>query len=87
MAKDIIRFAAHDRSQDDGDDEVKCARCGKMIPGDSLRCPKCGVHFQGQAQDYYHASEMPTTGQPMWVIATAVVLLIFMIAVIALAAF
>jgi hypothetical protein len=86
MTKDIIRFEEQDRSQDDDDNEVKCARCGKMIPGDSLRCPKCGVHFQGQAQDFYHASEMPTAGQPMWVIVTAVVLLLFTIAVIAIVA-
>lgn len=38
------RSATADRRQ-----LVACAHCGRLIPTHSTRCPKCGVHFEGEA--------------------------------------
>ena len=38
------RSATADRRQ-----LVACAHCGRLIPTHSIRCPKCGVHFEGDA--------------------------------------
>lgn len=74
---DILNFGEHQRNHDDGDDSVRCARCGKLILATSLRCPECGVHFQGEAQDFIHPSEQPIQRmKPSWVVIAAIVLLI-----------
>ena len=33
-------------------DWVRCARCKKRIRATETQCPKCGVHFQGEAYDF-----------------------------------
>lgn len=73
---DILSFDAHRRRRDEDDDSVRCARCGKTILATSLRCPECGVHFQGEAQDFIHPSDRPSTAKPLWVIVAAILLLI-----------
>jgi hypothetical protein len=73
---DILSFDEHRRSRDDDDDTVRCARCGKTILATSLRCPECGVHFQGEAQDFIHPTERRAHTKPNWVIVAAIVLLI-----------
>lgn len=49
---------------------------GKPILATSLRCPECGVHFQGEAQDFIHPSGRPSNVKPLWVIVAAILLLI-----------
>jgi hypothetical protein len=75
VGDDILSFEDHRRRQDENASLVRCARCGKMILATATRCPECGVHFQGEAQDYVHPSEQPTGGRPGWVVVLAVVLL------------
>jgi hypothetical protein len=83
MSDDVLKFRdqpeEYDHDLDDG--LVLCARCGASIPGTSTRCPKCRVHFHGQAQDFFHPSEQSPTharGFP-WVIAIAVVVVLALI--------
>ena len=73
---DILSFNDHRRNRDDDDDSVRCARCGKTILATSLRCPECGVHFQGEAQDFVHPPEQRAQVKPIWIIVAAIVLLI-----------
>ena len=47
---------------------------------DETRCPECGVHFQGRAEDFWHPSEQITGGRPLWVVVVAIALLAMMIA-------
>ncbi|WP_413748946.1 hypothetical protein [Variovorax sp. Varisp62] len=35
-----------------GPDEVPCIRCKEPVFGYALRCPHCGVHFSGRAEDF-----------------------------------
>jgi hypothetical protein len=86
VGDDILNFEEHRRRQDQNASLVRCARCGKMILATALRCAECGIHFQGEAQDYLHASEQPTRGhRPGWVVAIAIVL--FVTVVISVLAF
>lgn len=36
----------------EGPSHVPCAHCDAMIIASATRCPECGVHFRGQAQDF-----------------------------------
>jgi DNA-directed RNA polymerase subunit RPC12/RpoP len=73
--------------EDKEEDDVRCARCRKWIPAFSIRCPECGVRFEGQAQDYegeedeYRSVFYGTLGGglPLWIVLTALVLLALMI--------
>ena len=66
--------------EDNEEDDVRCARCRQWIPAFSTRCPKCGVNFEGQAQDFdEEEEEYHRRGLPWWVILTAIVLLALMI--------
>ena len=78
MGDDILSFEDHRRHRDD-DDLVRCARCGKKILATVLRCPECGVHFQGEAQDFSHPSEGGKTDRPLWIIIVALVLLFILV--------
>lgn len=75
MSDDILSFEDHRQRRNENANLVRCARCGRMILATATRCPDCGVHFQGEAQDYLYPSERPTSGHPVWVVAVAVVLL------------
>ena len=75
MGDDILSFKDHRQRQDENASLVRCARCGKRILATATRCPECGVHFQGEAQDYLHPSEQPTGGCTGWVVAVAFVVL------------
>jgi hypothetical protein len=45
-----------------------------------VRCPVCGVHFQGEAQDYLHSSEKLEGGRyPWWIAALAALLLLALV--------
>lgn len=76
-----LSFEEHRRKRDDNPSLVPCAKCGKRILATATRCPECGVHFQGEAQEFTHASERepPARGVPAWVIALAVLFLFAML--------
>ncbi len=67
--------------REDWDIRVRCANCGKSIPAVATRCPDCRFDFHGEAQDFeYEADEEIRPHRlPMWVIITAVVLLMMMV--------
>lgn len=75
MADDILNFNEH-RRRDGNDDLVRCARCGKMILATAMRCPECGVHFQGQAYEFDKSSERKATGRPIWIMVIAILALL-----------
>ncbi len=79
MDDDIISFEKHRQRREKNASLVRCARCGKMILATATQCPECGIHFQGEAQDYLHRSERTSGGQPRWVTVVAVVLLVVLI--------
>ncbi len=76
-----LNFEAHRRRRDENPSLVPCARCGKTILATATRCPECGIHFQGEAQDFVHESErdVSTRSTPAWVVALAVLVLIAML--------
>jgi hypothetical protein len=76
-----LSFEEHRRRRDDNPSLVPCARCGKGILATATRCPECGVHFQGEAQEFAHESERepPVRGAPMWVLVLAVLLVLAMV--------
>ncbi|MCE9560771.1 MAG: hypothetical protein K8U57_01825 [Planctomycetes bacterium] len=80
MDDEPLSFEEHRRRRDENASTVRCARCGEWIVATATRCPECGIHFQGEAQDFAHPSESPTgqNGQPRWVIGIAVLLLVAM---------
>lgn len=80
MDNETLNFEEHRRRLEEGADTVRCARCGGWITAAATRCPECGVHFQGEAQDFTHPSEMPQTSARLspWIIAVAVLLLLGM---------
>jgi uncharacterized membrane protein YvbJ len=63
MADNVRKFGEHRRRREDDPTRVRCARCGKLIPMAATRCPECGVHFQGQAFQFSHASEHEGTSR------------------------
>jgi predicted amidophosphoribosyltransferase len=69
-----LNFERHRRRVADAG-TVRCARCGERIVATTTRCPECGVHFRGEAQDFAHPSERTRGGPPGWVVAVAVLLL------------
>jgi predicted amidophosphoribosyltransferase len=79
-----LNFEEHRRKRDENPSLVPCARCGKRILATATRCPECGVHFQGEAQEFTHVSEReaPKSGLPMWVLLLAVLLLFAMLFVV-----
>ena len=78
---DILRFEPRrgPQPEEDPDDFVSCARCGRSILATATRCPECGVHFQGEAQDFYHASERPRGGRVGWLWLVVVLVLCVML--------
>lgn len=76
-----LSFEEHRRRRDDNPSLVPCARCGQRILATATRCPECGVHFQGEAQEFAHESErdLRSAGRPVWVIALAVLILVAMV--------
>jgi len=57
MADKVRKFEEHRRRREDDPTRVRCAHCGKLISMTATRCPECGVHFQGQALQFSHASD------------------------------
>jgi hypothetical protein len=78
MSDDPLNFEEHRRRREEDASPVRCARCKKWIVATSTRCPACGVHFQGEAQDFAEDAE-GRRGAPTWVIVVAVLLLLAML--------
>jgi uncharacterized C2H2 Zn-finger protein len=76
VSDDVLSFEDYRRRRDENASLVRCARCGKRILATLTRCPECGVHFQGEAQDYLHPSERAGSRPRHWLVAVAVLLLI-----------
>jgi hypothetical protein len=86
MDDEPLSFEEHRRQREENASLVRCARCGKMIVATLTRCPECGIHFQGEAQDYLHPSER-AEGRPastMVVVLVALLLVALVIAAIGL---
>ena len=49
-----IDFESHKRERDMDPNRVRCAHCGGWILSREKRCPKCGVHFLGEAFQFVH---------------------------------
>ena len=80
MDDETLNFEEHRRRREQNASTVRCARCGEWIVATATQCSECGVHFQGEAQEFTHPSEQPRTGAglPAWVAAVAVLLLVAM---------
>lgn len=81
LTDDVLSFDEHRRRLTESANTVRCAKCGEWILATAIRCPQCGVHFQGEAQDFVHRSgQSPRRLKlPVWVIIAAIVVVIAMI--------
>ena len=64
---------------DDPEETVPCARCGRKIWSYVQRCPHCGVHFSGEAWEFRFAGA--GARPPVWlcvVIGLIVVAIVFL---------
>ena len=77
MSDDPLNFEEHRRRREENPSTVRCARCKEWIVATATKCPECGVHFQGEAQDFADAEE--GSGSKTWVIVVAVLLLLAML--------
>jgi|GEM_PF-4116478 len=75
MDEEIISFDDA-RRRLEADDLIRCVRCQKMILATETRCPKCGVHFQGQAYEFEKSADRPRSTRPFWITIVAIMLLI-----------
>jgi hypothetical protein len=78
MSDDILNFEERRRERDEDLNLSRCAHCGKMIVATSIRCPECGVHFQGEAQDFTQADKSggPRRARRTWVVAATVIIVL-----------
>jgi phage FluMu protein Com len=78
MSDEPLNFEEHRRRREENAGTVRCARCGKWIVATATKCPECGVNFQGEAQDFVHASERDAKARsaPTWVLVAAALLLV-----------
>ena len=80
MDDEPLSFEEHRRRREENAGTVRCARCGLWIVATATRCPECGVHFHGEAQEFSHPSEGSRTvpGLRLWLVAVVVFLLVTM---------
>ena len=81
MADDVLRFDDFEPPREKDASLVRCARCGKLILASSTRCSECGIHFQGEAQDFTHPTEsLRATGRHRsWIVAVALLLVVALV--------
>jgi hypothetical protein len=81
MADDVLRFEDFEPPRGKAASLVRCARCGKLILATSTRCSECGIHFQGEAQDFIHPTESPreTGRHGPWIVAVALLLVVALV--------
>lgn len=77
MSDEPLNFEEFRRRREENAGTVRCAKCGEWIAATTT---ECGVNFQGQAQDFIHASDKSDdrTGAPAWVVVLAVLTLLSM---------
>jgi hypothetical protein len=77
MADEPLNFEEHRRRREENASTVRCVRCRKWIVATATKCPECGVHFQGEAQDFAPDEDASAgrRGTP-WVIVLAILLLL-----------
>jgi ribosomal protein L37AE/L43A len=54
-----LNFEEHRRKREQNRDLVPCPKCKKPILATSIRCPECGVHFDGEAYDFAPEQSSP----------------------------
>ncbi|MFS2101884.1 hypothetical protein ACCC97_23275 [Variovorax sp. Varisp85] len=64
-----------DASAKPGPDEVPCIRCKEPIFGYALRCPHCGVHFSGRAEDFAPNEGLPRRAKAIVALVAVALLL------------
>jgi hypothetical protein len=74
MSDEPLNFEEHRRRRQADAELVPCAKCKTRIPALSTRCPECGVHFSGVAEDFVQEG-VGGRGTPTWVVVVAVLLL------------
>lgn len=80
MDDEPLSFEQHRRRREENASLIPCFRCKKTILATATRCPECGVHFQGEAQDFADGAEAAGgRGLPAWVVVVAVLLLLAML--------
>jgi len=72
-AEQAARDAAS--SAEPGPGEVPCIRCGEPVFGYVLRCPYCGVHFSGRAEDFAPRQGMSRRAKALVVLVAVALLL------------
>jgi hypothetical protein len=79
--EELLSFDDRRRQWEEDDNQVRCANCGKWIPAVTSKCPLCDINFRGEAQDFEYEPDdaNQSRGLPLWVILTAVVLLLLMV--------
>jgi len=79
LADETLSFEEHRKRREANASTVRCAKCAKWIVATATRCPECGVHFQGEAQDFADpANETTSHGTPKWVLVLAALLVVAM---------
>lgn len=80
MSEEPLNFEEYRRRREENASTVRCARCRKWIVATATRCPECGVHFQGEAQDFApdKGRSAGPRGTSAWVVVVAVLLLLAM---------
>ena len=80
MDDEPLNFEEHRRRRDENASLVRCAHCKEWILATATRCPECGVHFQGEAQDFADDSDVAGKGGiSHWIVVVAVMLLLAML--------
>lgn len=76
MDDEPLSFEEYRRQREESTGTIRCARCGEQILATSTRCPECGIHFQGEAQDCVHPSERSRSRsrRSMWTIVVVALL-------------
>lgn len=80
MSHETLNFEEFRRRREANAGTVRCAKCGERVVATAATCPACGVHLQGEAQDFTHASERAEGrgGAPAWVVMLSLLLLLAM---------
>lgn len=81
----VLDFNKFTKGRGDHSDLVPCARCGKMINMYAVKCPLCGVNFQGRAYQFSPPKGLEETKRGRLrnrIIALILIITLFMILVL-----
>jgi len=75
MSEEPLSFEEHRRRRDENASAVQRVKCRKWIVATATRCPECGIHFLGEAQEFSFPSGPDSgTGSRTWLVVLAAVL-------------